>query len=174
MRASHTRWLSALTLALTGCLIDDNNVCGENQEEFTGLFDGCVCTKGFVPNDDGVGCKPCPAGQSAMGGRCVADKLPDAGGGDAMSMMPARNGTVGQDMPCSGPADCASFDATFCQTLAAPNICLVQGCITGDRVCAGDRVCCDLSAYGVPALTAANGLCVPASGCTAPARVVTP
>jgi hypothetical protein len=180
MRASHTRWLSALTLALTGCLVDDNNVCGENQREFTGLSDGCVCVMGTVPNDDGVGCKPCPAGQSAMSGRCVADKpaTPDAGGSDAMSMMPARNGTVGQGMTCATSADCASFDATFCETQQSKT-CLVRDCATGERVCADDRVCCDFSALAsfgptFAEFAATNGVCVPMGGCAAPGRMVTP
>jgi len=85
---------------------------------------------------------------------------------------PMISGPTGVGEPCETAADCAAFDATFCQNFQEPHQCLLQGCAVGDVVCPDSDVCCVIDA--LPQLAAANGLCVPSDGCVAPGMVVEP
>jgi hypothetical protein len=49
-------------------------------------------------------------------------------------------------------------------------VCLVQGCVTGERSCSGANVCCSFA--DIPPLAAANGLCIPEANCAPFGKVV--
>ena len=193
MGARQLAWLGVASLVATGCVLDDNH-CGANQVEIKENFEGCICAPNAVPNADGVGCKPCGANEEAKGGACSclagfsrtspmaacmmvmnpapgsdASVVPDAG---PPTGPPA--GTRGQGAACSTQADCENFDATFCQTLQAPNQCFVQGCANGTRACASDHECCDFTGIGIALLESTHGFCVETGKCSAPGKVVKP
>ena len=162
-------WWGAVLLMAGACIVDEDKPCGAGQVKYANDFEGCVCAQGLVPNTDGVGCHACASGEVVVGDRCVA--MPADAGSSGMDAGPS-SGSRGEGETCTGPSDCASFDATYCQMLQAPFVCLVQGCATGEHRCSGERVCCDFAA--LPLLAATNGLCVPSGSCPAPGKVVTP
>lgn len=180
-----TNWrsLSAVgVLLLGGCLVDDDKLCNEGQIKEDSEFVGCICKPGTVPSADKLSCQPCGANEEAQGGACACKagfRRPAAGMACAeiVDSGPTPDsgmatGPTGQDSPCTSNVDCSAFDATFCQNFASPSVCLVQGCATTPGKCASDRECCVVTV--LPALAAANGLCVPAGKCMAPGMVVTP
>ena len=65
---------------------------------------------------------------------------------------------TGEDMPCSSSADCAGFEATFCDTFVT-GTCLVSGCTVVPDSCSAGKECCDLSSFGLPPLCIAAGAC---------------
>ncbi|MFT3924483.1 MAG: hypothetical protein QM778_18235 [Myxococcales bacterium] len=126
-------WLrSALAVAWLGCasacLYDTNNRCGPHE-----VFkdDLCVCESGFVLN--GNACKAEP-------------KAPVSDAGSDASAS-AEHGYTGQLEPCSSNADCAGFDASFCNV--KDGYCIVPDC-TADS-CDPGWTCTDLSMF-VPGL----------------------
>jgi len=163
-------WFSVAGWVFGGCIIDKDDVCGAGQVKSSERFAGCMCEPGFVPNADGVGCHACASDEEVRGGQCIPMRA-DAGAAQTGDDAGPADGTRGQDVACDGPDDCAAYDATYCQMLQAPYICLVQGCVSGEHRCAGDRVCCDWS--DLPLLAPTNGLCIPLSGCVSPGKVVT-
>jgi len=75
-------WLSAGLALIAGCMVDDDDVCGENQVEKNGYFRACECTKTTVPSEDGRSCRPCGVNEHAQSGMCVCNDgfiRPDAG-----------------------------------------------------------------------------------------------
>jgi hypothetical protein len=68
---------------------------------------------------------------------------------------------TGQGAACESADDCASFEATYCETRQG-HVCLVQGCTLGGNDCFSGWQCCDLSAF----LGAV--LCIPEGNCPAP------
>jgi len=180
------RRAALLLLSLSASCILEDERCGPYQQKFDGDFEGCKCVEGAVATADNRACTPCGQFETAMNNACVCmpgyskqagvcTPVVDAGSTDAgIDSGMTATAPTGEGMSCSSSADCASYDAKFCQNLRPPGMCFVQGCATGATTCFGDRVCCDLSPYGVPALVAAGGLCLPPSSCNAPAKVVTP
>lgn len=162
--------------SLSACLVRGDR-CGKDQEPIDGDFIGCICVDGTVPAADGIGCEPCPENEVAAGIACVcAAGYARTAGGDC---APSGDGGVealpeGQGEPCNSSADCAGFEATFCDTLQS-NSCLVRGCVTGENSCLSSEECCDLSIYPVAGLAEAGGLCIPQGLCdTAGGSVVEP
>ena len=174
-------WTVALSLA-SGCLLDERR-CGENEVETEGQsgvqlrgIDGCICKRDFVPNADLQGCVACGENEVPLNGTCSCavgfQRAPGGKGcvrrvGDGPMRLPMGEGKL-----CSSPSDCAGTDATFCQTLIQPNICITQGCMEDPSRCVGSRVCCDFSS--VPQLAAARGLCLLPSLCGPPGKVYSP
>lgn len=180
--------LCGLLLSNANCIVDPDQPCDENQVEHKGTIAGCVCAPGTVPTADNKGCEPCGEHEEAQGGGCVCasgyqrpragaacEEIVDSGrpdqADDAGDDLPMYTFT-GEGMPCSSAADCEGYDATFCQTLAAPNVCLIQGCETGMRPCPESEVCCSFAGFAL--LESTNGLCTPADSCVSPGMVVTP
>lgn len=163
-------------ISMSACLVRGER-CGQHQEPIDGDFIGCVCEDGTVPAEDGVGCEPCPDNEVAAGIACVCAAGHVRGGQGRCE--PAGDGGAealpeGQGEPCASSADCADFEATFCDTLQS-NSCLVQGCATGDSTCLTSEECCDLSVYPVAGLDQAGGICIPQGLCdTAGGSVVEP
>lgn len=68
---------------------------------------------------------------------------------------------TGVGRSCASSADCASFEATYCETLQS-HVCLVEGCTKSPNTCFQGQDCCDLTVVGLPTL------CVPAGTCPFP------
>jgi hypothetical protein len=139
-------FLLALAVAAAGCVDDDR--CGPNQV----LEDGvCLCADGTVPPGDGAGdCEPAPDAQPA-----ASDAAPcggDAGCADA-STLP-----TGLGASCSSSADCAAYEATYCESFQS-HTCQVEGCTLEPDDCYPGSICCDLTAFGMPTLCVPEGQC---------------
>jgi hypothetical protein len=124
-----------LALLATGCLIDDNDKCGENQK----LTDNglrCVCLDGYVVTT-GVGCAPAPP--------------------------PDSNAPTGVGKPCASDADCAGLDADYCE-LFVSKTCLVKNCTVTPDSCYQGSECCSFAGVAgletVPNICLATGLCM--------------
>ena len=57
----------------------------------------------------------------------------------------------GQGRPCTAAADCASFQADYCEVLIS-STCLVQGCDKEANNCSPGYQCCDFQWIGLPSL----------------------
>ena len=158
-------WSLAVALTfLAACIVDTNDPCGDHQVKTTGEFLGCVCQPGYAFSADG---KRCVKAAEDAGAK-------DSGDEDAAEPTDPNppSGPTGEMSPCTSSDDCAGFYATFCQTLQAPSICLIQGCATGERRCVGSSICCSFPSF--PPLAVTNGICVPADSCISPGMPVTP
>jgi len=117
----------------------------------------------------------CATGYERASATAACEMIVDSGqpdeGEDAGAGEPQYTFT-GEGMACTSAADCEGYDATFCQTLQAPNVCLIQGCESADRPCPESEVCCSFAGFAL--LEATHGLCIPADSCMAPGMVVTP
>ena len=175
---SFSFWLIALPAVLTAsCSLDDADACDEHQVLVTRAsgqeFRVCVCDEahGYVIDSvAGHGCKACAKGTVAQNGMCtkVAETI-DAGApasDDAAMPDAAMSKPDEPAMPsglgemCTGNADCASFDATFCDSVMT-HTCLVEKCATGENACPASWACCDFSA-----LLAGLSICVPEENLT--------
>jgi hypothetical protein len=161
----------------TGCV-----ACGEN--EVAGAT-GCVCKDGYsrptpdaacaeTPSGLGADCDPeAPACEApydhcepaAGGGYCTTSDCTtgaDCEGGYVCSEASVcQRPPVGLGTPCTGPADCAGTEATFCDMFVT-HACQVQGCQLEPNNCFSGYECCDLSGFGVPEpLCVATGACMP-------------
>ena len=176
----------ALTFA-SACIVDHDDPCGPRQVETQGDYAGCVCARGYVWSSDGTRCVRCGENQVARNGECVCEQgfarpsssaacapITDGATEDASESTDASGPpeNTGEGTSCSGASDCEGLDASVCQTLAAPNICLIQGCATGERVCSASSVCCSFADFAP--LAGTNGLCVPEGNCIGPGKPVSP
>ena len=123
-------------------------------------------------------------GAQGMGGSVGAQGTAAAGGGQATAGSGGAPGTAGsvgaqgpagaagaagttangtkatgEDRPCASDADCAGFEATFCDIFVT-GTCLVRGCSVAPNSCSVGRECCDLSAFGLPTLCIGVGTCL--------------
>ena len=168
---------------LASCIVDRDKPCDSHQVELEGRLTGCVCAPDAVPNAAADGCVPCAEHEQVRGGVCVCESgyakpqpdsacapIVDAGQSDGGGASGA--GPSGEGMPCDGPADCADYAASYCQTIIAPHVCLVQGCASGVSRCSGSNVCCSFDDFALLAST--HGLCIPEANCVAPGKVVNP
>lgn len=65
---------------------------------------------------------------------------------------------TGEGLPCDSAADCAGFQANFCDTFVS-GTCLISGCNVSPDSCSTGKECCDLSTFGLPTLCIAAGAC---------------
>lgn len=148
----------------------------------------CVCEAGYVRASEGEPCEPPPTSgpgapcsasaacedadfaycaEASNGDRyCTSEgcqtsadcpegyACADGAGGRYCQRSP-----LGQGVSCEADADCASYEATFCEPLLS-HTCLVQGCEVGGSGCFEGWQCCDVSAYGMPI-----PICVPEGNC---------
>jgi hypothetical protein len=109
--------------------------CGDH--EVPDPTQGCACEEGYARAATGAACTELPAGVKA----------------------PTGVGT-----PCTSDADCAGFDADYCE-LAVSKTCLVQHCTVSPNSCFTGRDCCDFSHTpgfeSLPTLCLQAGLCPP-------------
>ncbi len=59
---------------------------------------------------------------------------------------------------CSGPQDCAGFEAGYCEQVQSHS-CLVSDCTPGGSDCFLGWSCCDLTSVGLPTLCVKEGTC---------------
>ena len=64
---------------------------------------------------------------------------------------------TGEDVSCDSPADCAGFEADYCESMVSFT-CLVDKCSPEANNCSKDHICCDFSSYGLPSLCVARAL----------------
>lgn len=144
--------------------------------------EACACADGLVRDPATRACVAAPAGQGAACSAsvpCATDTDPlctaagycsracttpgDCVGGYACDLGAATPYCVrpptGLQTPCATSADCAGFEASYCETVVA-HVCLVAGCVVGGDDCFVGWSCCDLTSVGI-----ATTLCVPEGQC---------
>jgi hypothetical protein len=161
----------------SGCV-----ACGEHEVV---TATGCACEDGFSRPAPGEACSETPSGLGAdcdpaapaceapydhcelasSGGYCTTSGCTtsaDCEGGYACNEASVcQRPPVGLGTPCTGPADCAGTEATFCDLVVTMS-CQVQGCQLDPNDCFSGFECCDLSMFGVPEpLCVAAGACMP-------------
>jgi hypothetical protein len=107
----------------------------------------CHVTNGTAGYCTNVGCTTsaeCPNGYA-----CAVDAQPPY----------CRRPPVGAGRACQTSADCASSEATYCDSFMTHQ-CLVQGCALAPDNCFAGTVCCDLTSFGVP-----QPICVQSGTC---------
>lgn len=142
----------------------------------------CVCPVGFLRDPATSECGPAPSGQgvdcdasnacpSTADPRCTDEgycsrdcrSAADCVGGYACDVAMAEPVCVrppsGLAAPCATQADCAGYEANYCETAVA-HACLVSGCVIAEDDCFIGWTCCDLSSFGFTAT-----LCVPEGQC---------
>lgn len=152
--------------------------CGPNE-----VVQGkqCVCAPGYE-RDKKDRCQlvavpaPPPGTSSAPpcdGGDCgapTADAADDATAcvdtedcpGNAycdLTVTPAacREPPTGQGTTCASDADCAGFEASYCETVVS-RTCLVSNCSPSLNNCSDDFLCCDFASMGLPSLCVSKAL----------------
>jgi hypothetical protein len=90
---------------------------------------------------------------------CVAiDTESDAPDGDAGA---DAGGPTGLMEPCGSQDDCAGYDASFCNLLMEPNVCLIPDCTPSPDDCPADYFCCDFMAAIEETAGLPDTLCIP-------------
>lgn len=127
---------------------------------------GCIPTPG-----QGVACsetEPCPSDafpRCSADGYCTSDcaTATDCVGGYACDLAQADPVCVrppsGLATPCETQDDCATFEASYCETTVG-HACLVPACTLDPDDCFIGWTCCDLSSFGFT-----TTLCVPEGQC---------
>jgi hypothetical protein len=143
-------------LIASACIVDEGARCGDDR--ILGEQETCVCPPGTADSAKDKTCQPIiitdagapePERDAAVEDGAAADAGQEDG-----AAMPTGIGT-----PCSSHADCASFDATYCESFQSHQ-CLIEGCAVSPDDCPTDYECCDLSSFGLE-----NTLCVPDGQC---------
>ncbi len=185
MRGLYFQYAGIALVLVAGCIVDPDKPCGDKQEQTTGEFQGCVCAAGHAWSSDGKRCVACGRNEVVREGACVCEEgferansgaaceaVEDASTEDTGTDEAPPTGSTGEGTPCTTSVDCEGLYATYCVTLQAPNVCLVQGCATGERTCSAPNVCCSFET--LPPLASTNGLCLPAANCIGPGKQVDP
>ena len=153
--------------------------CGEHESVTP---TGCACVAGYLRGDDGV-CAEVVGGigvactsdaectnptyphcQTGSGGGYCTSLNCDAGCDGDYSCNLAASPTYCQRAPtgvgtaCTSDADCASFDANYCE-LFVSRTCLVRDCSVSPESCFSGFECCAFAGTPIPNLCLAEGLC---------------
>lgn len=163
-----------------GCVL-----CGEHEVPTAGE---CVCADGYMRSGANATCVPVPTALGAAcdttatpcsdptydfcqpiattQGYCTTSgcaSSADCVGGYACdtTASPAycKRPPTGLGQACQSAADCASYEATYCEAVQTHE-CMVEGCTLSPDDCFEGYECCDLTALGL-----AKTLCVPVGGC---------
>jgi hypothetical protein len=156
--------------------------CGAHETASNGV---CVCDDDYARPTDGAACEPIPAalgttcdtttapcaagpyplchvtdgGSGYCTKACGADQDCDGGykchldGADSYCRRPP----LGYGDTCHSDDDCATGEATYCETLQS-NSCLVPCAAGKTDVCFEGEVCCDFSVF--------EPICVPSNACS--------
>lgn len=156
--------------------------CGEHE---SAQGDSCLCVEGYarpaeggacalIPDALGAECDPaapacdaryptCHASSDASGyctTECVSSA--DCSGGFACDTTKSpsycQRPPLGVGQKCTTSADCASFEATYCESIQS-HVCLVQGCTKAPNSCFPGNDCCDLTSVGLPTVCVPTGTC---------------
>lgn len=155
--------------------------CGANEVVSA---TGCICEPGYLRGDDGVCAEviggigsACSSDEECThpsyphcqlgggGGYCTSQNC-DAGceGGFSCNLAAAptycQRPPTGAGTPCASDADCATFDASYCE-LFVSGTCLVRDCSVTPESCAAGFECCSFPGLvpPIPNLCLAEGLC---------------
>ena len=122
------------------------------------------CDSGSVPCADEVYdyCRPfegsegyCTSTGCASSDDCPTGYVCDEDGATRYCQRPP----TGQGAACETSADCAGYEASYCEVFQA-HICLVSDCTVSPDSCQEGWTCCDLTSLGLP-----ETLCVEAGLC---------
>lgn len=155
--------LGVLGLMAPSCLIDSDDRCGPNQElyEYAEESERCICVAGTAFDTVTATCVACGENEMASpaGCLCVAGYA-RATAADPCTELPAdAMKPTGEDAQCTSDADCAGFEASFCDTFVT-GTCLVPNCtLAPNDSCFVGKECCDLSSFGLSTLCIAAGAC---------------
>jgi hypothetical protein len=154
--------------------------CGEHEVASDA---GCTCAEGYsrpstdapcalTPSGLGAECDPAapacealfdhcePAGEAGYCTTAGCTTNDECTGGYACNTDGVcQRPPVGLGQACETAADCASTEATFCESFMT-HTCQVQGCRLDENDCFSGYECCDYSAFGLP-----QPLCVPEGVC---------
>ena len=151
----------------TACAADEvvvGAVCACAPGEAKGEDGLCGVVQGFgAPCDATTSCTSATYGYCSVRGgigsctnRCAVDTdCPASYMCADWEPTPSCRTFTGYGATCAGPADCASYDASFC----IQGHCTVHGCTVGTDDCPRDTMCCDFSTYGIGTLCAPAGSC---------------
>jgi hypothetical protein len=156
--------------------------CEKHQHATGGI---CVCDDGFAsdgmggcigtPPGLGVSCSAtmaCPvaefptchdtgnAGSYCTSTGCAGNDQCDGGFSCDRTVTPAfcKRPPTGLGMTCAAPADCAAFDASYCEMIQS-HTCQVQNCSQSPDNCQVGSACCDLTMFSLPKLCVPIGMC---------------
>jgi hypothetical protein len=168
-------WLASLLAALTGCLVDSDEPCGDELQPAAN--GACVCPDGLqlvagrcvaldgAASTASASCAPGDGCECESSSECPTGELCDTFGSRRCTTAPTGLGSS-----CTSAADCAGGEATYCDAYSTRS-CVVEGCKELGGVCPGDYLCCDYTIIG-------RSLCVPPKSapggqCPAPGALVT-
>ncbi len=124
--------------------------CGDH--EFTAPSGICECEAGYARATPADACEETTGDPEnpAGGTPCTSDEeCTDGARCDLDAATPTcLPRPVGLNESCASDADCAGFEATYCDTFVTQS-CLVQGCTLSPDNCFPGTECCDLSIYGI-------------------------
>ncbi|MET0341240.1 MAG: hypothetical protein ABW252_09565 [Polyangiales bacterium] len=154
--------------------------CGENETSAQSI---CICKTGFTRASAAEACMPAEASASCESDEgCPATTPYCVRSGSEPGYCTRTGCTANADCPvnwscetgpsarycanlprglgtaCESNADCASFDARFCDSLLT-HTCILSGCATREITCPNEWLCCDYSAL----LGSAFSTCTPPS-----------
>lgn len=164
-RSRRAIWvLGTLGLMAPSCLLDPDDRCGPNQEllEYAEDSERCVCVEGTAFNATTESCEACGENEVATpaGCLCVEGYARAVPTDPCTELPPDVMKPTGQDEPCQSDADCANFEASFCDIFVTQT-CLVPNCTLTPDNCFTGKECCDLTNFGLPfTLCIAAGACV--------------
>lgn len=125
--------LLASGLMLTGCLVDSEDRCGENQT-FAGIY--CVCEEGTIPLADGSGCQKCGEHETPSNGMCVCEP----GYVRASADSACTEQTEGLGTRCDPEASTCTGEYPLCGGPKGKDPICTASC-TGNADCSGGLVC---------------------------------
>jgi hypothetical protein len=134
----------------------DKNGNGKLDEQEI-VASAAVCNG--APDAQGAGGAPGVRGAPGSAGSGGGQGTSGAAGTAAVTPHATR--PTGEGQPCASEADCAGFEASFCEIYVS-RTCLVSGCSLSPDSCPAGEECCDVTAVGLvglPTLCLAAGLC---------------
>jgi len=135
-----------------GCLVDPANLCGQHLV----FSDAGVCEMPRAPNDAATSIADAAEDATLPSDSATASESADAG---LTVASDASHIATGLGATCQTSADCAQFDATYCETFQS-HTCLIQNCVPDPSVCPMGWSCCETTTrFGLPTL------CLPAGQC---------
>jgi hypothetical protein len=124
-----------------GCLFDDDHPCGSRYV----LGERGAC---FLPDND-------------AGDDPARVETLDASSSSTTSGASTDSGRAptGLGASCESSADCAGYDATYCETFQS-HTCFIQNCTSDPGICPAGWSCCEtVTRYGLPTLCLPDGNC---------------
>jgi hypothetical protein len=118
----------AVSVALAGSCIVDDDRCSDNQVLDTQQRTGCVCAPGAVTDPRGYGCMKCGEHEQAVADKCECESgyiRPAEGAPCEVNMGSSQGDPCSAEAPCSAPYP-------YCATLDGESYCTDQGCTTQD------------------------------------------